>query len=66
MQLPHSRSILLSGCDCCDGWLGRKPDILPPAGEHYASKPDFARVEYEYPIPLEELAKDHAEISRQA
>jgi feruloyl-CoA synthase len=27
------------------------------AGENYAEKPDLARVEYEHPIPLQELAK---------
>lgn len=35
-----------------------KPEIaFAPAGENYAEKPDLARVEYEHPIPLEELAK---------
>lgn len=41
----------LSGC-------GPKPEIaFLPAGEGYAEKPDLARVEYEHPIPLAELAK---------
>lgn len=35
-----------------------KPDIaFLPAGEGYAEKPDLARVEFEHPIPLAELAK---------
>lgn len=43
--------LLLAGC-------GPKPDIaFLPAGEGYAEKPDLARVEYEHPIPLAELAK---------
>lgn len=34
------------------------PDIaFAPAGENYAEKPDLARVEYEHPIPRQELAK---------
>ncbi len=34
------------------------PDIaFAPAGENYADKPDLARVEYEHPIPRQELAK---------
>jgi len=42
---------LLGGCE-------RKPDIAyAPYGDDYASKPDFAQVEYQYPIPLQELAK---------
>ena len=42
---------LLPGC-------GPQPEIaFLPAGEHYAEKPDLARVEYQHPIPLEELAK---------
>jgi hypothetical protein len=48
----------LSGCDKLDDWLGRKPDIaFAPYGETYASKPDFAQIEYQYPIPLRELSK---------
>jgi hypothetical protein len=32
------------------GWFAAKPDItFAPYGEHYASKPDFAQVEYELP-----------------
>jgi hypothetical protein len=43
--------VLLSGCS-------PKPEIaFVPAGENYADKPDLAKVEYEHPIPLRELAK---------
>ena len=48
----------LSGCDWLQEKFAGKPDIpFAPYGDDYASKPDFAQVEYEYPIPLKELAK---------
>ena len=48
----------LSGCDQFQSWFGAKPDItFAPYGDDYASKPDFAQVEYEHPIPLAELAR---------
>lgn len=48
----------LTGCDRIGSWLGGKPDIaFAPYGDAYASKPDFAQVEYEHPIPLKELAR---------
>ena len=48
----------LSGCDKIGGWFAGKPDIaFASYGDDYASKPDFAQVEYEYPIPLKELVK---------
>ena len=56
----------LSGCnqigswfgDKISSWFGGKPDIaFAPYGDAYASKPDFAQVEYDHPIPLQELAK---------
>lgn len=48
----------LGGCDRIKSWFAGKPDIaFAPYGKDYASKPDFARVEYEYPIPLKELVK---------
>lgn len=48
----------LAGCDMIGGLFAGKPDIaFAPYGENYASKPDFAQVEYEYPIPLKELTK---------
>ena len=50
--------LLLSGCDKIGGWFAGKPDIaFAPYADDYASKPDFAQVEYEYPIPLKELVK---------
>jgi hypothetical protein len=43
--------VLLPGCS-------PKPKITyVQAGESFAEKPDLARVEYEHPIPLQELAK---------
>lgn len=48
----------LSGCDKFNDWFGSKPDIaFAPYGEDYASKPDFAQVEYAHPIPLAELVR---------
>jgi len=48
----------LSGCDKISGWFAGKPDIaFAPYGDDYASKPDLAQVEYDHPIPLQELAK---------
>jgi hypothetical protein len=48
----------LSGCDKFNDWFGNKPDIaFAPYGDDYASKPDFAQVEYAHPIPLAELAR---------
>jgi hypothetical protein len=48
----------LSGCEKISGLFGGKPDIaFAPYGDDYASKPDFAQVEYEHPIPLKALAK---------
>jgi hypothetical protein len=48
----------LGGCDRIKSWFAGKPDIaFAPYGDDYASKPDFAQVEYEFPIPLKELVK---------
>jgi hypothetical protein len=48
----------LGGCDRIISWFAGKPDIaFAPYGDDYASKPDFAQVEYEFPIPLKELVK---------
>lgn len=48
----------LSGCEKISSWFAGKPDIaFAPYGDAYASKPDFAQVDYLYPIPLRELAK---------
>lgn len=48
----------LGGCDRIKSWFAGKPGIaFAPYGDDYASKPDFAQVEYAYPIPLKELAK---------
>jgi hypothetical protein len=44
-------ALLLLGCS-------QKPKItFVQAGEGYAEKPDFALVEYEHPIPLQDLAR---------
>jgi len=48
----------LSGCDQIKSCFAGKPDIaFAPHGDDYSSKPDFAQVEYDHPIPLQELAK---------
>lgn len=49
---------LLPGCERIANLFAAKPDIaFAPYGEHYASKPDFAQVEYEFPLALTELTK---------
>ena len=48
----------LAGCEKISSLFAGKPDIaFAPYGDGYASKPDFAQVEYDYPIPLKELTK---------
>jgi hypothetical protein len=48
----------LSGCDRLADLFAGKPNIaFAPYGDAYASKPDFAQVEYQYPIALKELVK---------
>jgi hypothetical protein len=48
----------LAGCERIKTLFQAKPDIpFAPFGEAYADKPDFAQVEYQYPIPLAQLAK---------
>lgn len=48
----------LPGCEKLGSLFAGKPDIaFAPYGDDYSSKPDFAQVEYEHPIPLKELAK---------
>jgi hypothetical protein len=50
--------LALGGCDRIKSLFVAKPDIAyVAAGESYADKPDFARVEYEHPIALKELDK---------
>jgi hypothetical protein len=41
----------LTGCERIKSWFAAKPDIVYVAyGEGYASKPDFAQIEYAHPI----------------
>lgn len=48
----------LAGCDYINGFLHRAPDIkFAKAGNDYSSKPDFAKVEYRYPLAPVELGK---------
>lgn len=48
----------LSGCDKISNLFAGKPNIaFAPYGDAYASKPDLAQVEYDYPIALKELSK---------
>jgi hypothetical protein len=48
----------LSGCDRIKTWFQARPDIaFAPYGASYTDKPDFAQVEYHYPLPLAQLAK---------
>lgn len=50
--------LMLAGCDRIKALFHAKPDIaFAPYGENYADKPDFAQIEYHYPIPLAQLDK---------
>jgi hypothetical protein len=47
-----------TGCDRIDAWLHPPPAIaFAPYEEAYATKPDFAQVEYELPLVPADLAK---------
>ena len=49
---------LVAGCDRINEWLHPPPDLrFAPYGSDYAAKPDFARVEYEFPLTVAERAK---------
>jgi len=57
-MLLLAAALLVTGCDRIGAWFGAKPDIaFAPSGEGYAGKPDFAQLEYRFPIPRKELAK---------
>ena len=48
----------LSGCNQINSLFAGKPNIaFAPYGDDYASKPDLAQVEHDYPIMLNELTK---------
>jgi hypothetical protein len=48
----------LAGCDAMINLLHPAPDIkFAPHGEAHAAKPDFARVEHEFPLSAAELVK---------
>lgn len=58
LLLAIAAALTLSGCDRLGDLFTKKPAIAyAPYGEGYASKPDFARVEHEHPIPAAELAR---------
>ncbi len=47
---------VLVGCDAVDSFLHPPPDIkFAPAGPNYSAKPDFAMVEHQFPLAMEEL-----------
>jgi hypothetical protein len=48
----------LAGCDAINALFHPKPDIkFAPSGAGYAEKPDFARVEHDFPLALGDLQK---------
>lgn len=58
LLLAAALTLPAAGCDRLNDWFGSKPDIaFAPYGEAYASKPDFAQIEYEHPIPPHALLK---------
>jgi hypothetical protein len=51
-------AIQLAGCDALNEILHPTPAIrFAPAGEGYAQKPDFAMVEHDFPLTMDELQK---------
>jgi hypothetical protein len=66
-RLPRTRLALaaaaaaalqLAGCDTINEWRHPTPAIkFAPAGESYDKKPDFAAVEHDFPLSMDELAK---------
>ena len=50
---------MFAGCEWAKGLLPHKPVELTfaPYGKDYASKPDFARLEYGYPLPRSQRAQ---------
>ena len=51
-------AIQLAGCDAINEMLHPTPAIaFAPAGEGYAQKPDFAMVEHDFPLTMDELQK---------
>jgi hypothetical protein len=54
--------INLTGCDALNSLFHPAPAIkFAPAGKDYREKPDFARVEHEYPIAVADLQKLNAD-----
>src|SRR5262245_66043828 len=50
--------LAFTGCDAINSYLNPPPDIkFAPAGQNYSDKPDFARVEQEFPIAVADLQK---------
>ena len=51
-------TLFVGGCEWVSSRFAAQPGITyVTAGENFADKPDLARVEYEHPITLKELAK---------
>jgi hypothetical protein len=52
-------SCLVAGCDVIKSWLSSPPPAIKFAqyGDDYRTKPDFAQVEYQYPLAMADLAK---------
>lgn len=58
LALCAATLLSLAGCDYINGLLHRAPDIkFANAGNDYSSKPDFAKVEHQYPLAPAELEK---------
>jgi hypothetical protein len=55
-SLLFSAFLLLSGCDWVNSMLNRAPKLkFAEAGEPYLKKPDFARLEHDYPLAPADL-----------
>ncbi len=52
-------TMLFAGCDKVKSWFASPPPAIKfaPYGEDYQTKPDFAQVEYQFPLATADLAK---------
>jgi len=57
-SLLFAATLTLCGCDYVNSILHRAPDLkFEKSGADYASKPDFAQVEYKYPLAPADLER---------
>jgi len=59
VPLLIASAFVVSGCDVMKSWLSSPPPAIKFAqyGDDYHSKPDFAQVEYQFPLSTADLGK---------